>query len=176
MTGNCNNNNTKSHVPPPLARVHDATFSEPKERAHILRSLPWLVTAELVLLFGRENKNVARETKFKSAVVIMGCSRWAESLLRCSYRVRLKAAFKFLLVASFFVWGCVVMYYKGESDYNMVYVAGQCIWKSYGNLEKYYKSGLEFPCLTNVLQRSSQDSHGGFFDAEFPTDKVRDVT
>ena len=42
-----------------------------------MRSLPWLVTAELVLLFGRENKYLARETKFKSAVVIMGCSRRA---------------------------------------------------------------------------------------------------
>ncbi len=64
------------------------------------------------------------------------------------------------------------MYFKGESDYNMVYVAGQCLWKSYGNLETYVKSGREFPCLTSILRLSSE-SHGGFFDANFPTDKVR---
>jgi hypothetical protein len=128
------------------------------------------------LIFEREKQLLVHETKLKSAVVMLGRSSLAELLLRCSHRVRFSAAFKFLLVASFIVWGCFFMYYKGESDYNMVYVAGQCLWKSYGNLEKYSKSGLEFPCVTNVLQRSSQDSHGGFFDTEFPTDKVRDVT
>jgi hypothetical protein len=103
---------------------------------------------------------------------MFGRRSFADFASRCSHRIRLSAAIKLLLVASFIVWGSVLMYYKGESDYNMFYVAGQCIWKSYGNLEKYVKSGSEFSCLTNVLQRSS-DSHGGFFDANFPTDKVR---
>ncbi len=99
-------------------------------------------------------------------------SSWPESALRCACRSRLSALFKFLLAASFIVWGSVYMYYTGESNYNVVYVATQCLWKSYGNLETYVKSGRDFPCLTSILQLSS-DSHGGFFDANFPTDKVR---
>ncbi len=64
------------------------------------------------------------------------------------------------------------MYFKGEDDYNMFYVTGQCLWKSYGNLEQYSKSGREFSCLTNILMQASEE-HGGFFDASFPTDKVK---
>jgi len=63
------------------------------------------------------------------------------------------------------------MYFKGEDDYNFFYVAGQCIWKSYGNLEEYSKSGREYPCVSSILQQSSKN-HAGFFDASFPTDKA----
>jgi hypothetical protein len=100
-----------------------------------------------------------------------GRRSWIASALSCLYRIRLSAFIKFLLASSFIVWGSVYMYYKGENDYNMFYVAGQCLWKSYGNLENYVKSGREFQCVTDILQLSS-DSHGGFFDVNFPTDKV----
>lgn len=51
-------------------------------------------------------------------------STWAQVLLRCAYRARLSVAFKFFVAASLIVWGSVFMYFKGESDYNMFYVAG----------------------------------------------------
>ena len=59
--------------------------------------------------------------------------------------------------------GAQVLVYtdEGESDYNIVDVAGQCLWKSYESLETYVKSGREFPCLTSILRLSSE-SHGGF--------------
>jgi hypothetical protein len=94
----------------------------------------------------------------------------AESCILCAYRIRLPLL-KFFVAASIIIYGCVYMYFKGEDDYNMFYVAGQCMWKSYGNLEHYSKSGRDFPCLTNILLLASQQ-HGGFFDASFPTDKV----
>ena len=51
-------------------------------------------------------------------------STWAEALFRCAYRARLSVAFKCFVAASLIVWGSVIMYFKGESDYNMFYVAG----------------------------------------------------
>jgi hypothetical protein len=93
-----------------------------------------------------------------------------ESCILCAYRIRLPLL-KFIVAASIIIYGCVYMYFKGEDDYNMFYVAGQCMWKSYGNLEQYSKSGRDFPCLTNILHLTTQQ-HGGFFDASFPTDKV----
>jgi hypothetical protein len=99
--------------------------------------------------------------------------RWslADSCLLCAYRSRLPVL-KVLVAASIITYGCIFMYFKGEDDYNMFYVTGQCLWKSYGNLEQYSKSGREFPCLTNILMQASEE-HGGFFDASFPTDKVK---
>ena len=99
--------------------------------------------------------------------------RWslADFCLSCAYRIRWPLL-KVLLAASIITYGCVHMYFKGEDDYNMFYVTGQCLWKSYGNLEQYSKSGRHFPCLTNILMLASQ-KHGGFFDASFPTDKVK---
>ena len=98
-------------------------------------------------------------------------SNCAKSLLRSASRIRLPLVLRFLIATTLIIWGCVYMYFKGEDDYNFFYVAGQCFWKSYGNLEQYSKSGREYPCVSSILQQSSKN-HAGFFDASFPTDKA----
>jgi len=93
------------------------------------------------------------------------------SALRCATGSRVPLAFRVLLAVSVVVWGGIFMYFRGEHDNNMVYVASQCMWKSYANLEQYSKSGRVFPCVSSILQQAP-GQHGGFFDANFPTDKV----
>jgi hypothetical protein len=97
-------------------------------------------------------------------------SSWSKCLLLCASRIRLPLALKFLFAATIIIWGCIYMYIRGQNDNNFFYVVAQCFWKSYGSLEQYSKSGHEYPCVSSILQQST--NHGGFFDASFPTDKV----
>jgi hypothetical protein len=104
-----------------------------------------------------------------------GRSNWAKSLLVYASRIQSlassSAALRFLFAATLIVWGCIYLFIRGKYDNNFFYVMVQCLWKSYGSLEQYSKSGREFSCVSSILQQSSKN-HAGFFDASFPTDKA----
>ena len=57
-----------------------------------------------------------------------------------------------------------------QSETGFVYTLGQCLWRTYGSVDEYSKSGTVYDSVTAVF--TAQDSGGaGFFSARLPTDK-----